>query len=109
MKLFLKFSLSVLLAVFSCHAIVHAQRAELVVQTGHSADVTSVAFSPDGQTLASGSWDNTIKLWDVITLVLVRNNEPLGKEIIVTGKVSEKEALVKQIVSAVTEATQKFD
>ncbi len=29
--------------------------------------VTAVAFSPDGKTLANGSGDNTIKLWDVAT------------------------------------------
>ena len=33
--------------------------------TGHSNRVLSVAFSPDSRTLASGSADNTIKLWDV--------------------------------------------
>ncbi|MBD2148407.1 hypothetical protein [Sphaerospermopsis sp. FACHB-1194] len=34
---------------------------------GHSYSVNSVAYSPDGQTLASGSGDETIKLWDVKT------------------------------------------
>jgi hypothetical protein len=32
---------------------------------GHADDVLCVAFAPDGKTLASGSKDTTIKLWDV--------------------------------------------
>ena len=34
---------------------------------GHENSVTSVRFSPDGKTLASGSYDKTIKLWDLET------------------------------------------
>jgi WD40 repeat protein len=32
---------------------------------GHTHWVRSVAYSPDGKTLASGGPDETIKLWDV--------------------------------------------
>ncbi|KAI2868054.1 hypothetical protein CBS11852_11391 [Aspergillus niger] len=34
---------------------------------GHSDPVTAVAFSPDGQTVVSGSGDSTIKLWNAAT------------------------------------------
>lgn len=39
---------------------------------GHDFYVSSVAFSPDGSTLASGSVDRTIKLWRVSDGVLLR-------------------------------------
>lgn len=35
--------------------------------TGHSWLAYAVAYSPDGKTLLSGSWDTTAKLWDVAT------------------------------------------
>jgi WD40 repeat protein len=40
--------------------------------TGHSEDVLSVAISPDGQTLATGSRDKTIKIWHLGSGELIR-------------------------------------
>jgi len=48
------------------------------IQAHHKERVTSVAFSPDGSKLASGSGDNTVKLWDSAT----------GKELASSGHTS---------------------
>jgi WD40 repeat protein len=51
---------------------------------GHSGWVTGVAFSADGERLASGSWDQTVKFWDV----------PTGHEVsTVASKMKEVQAL----------------
>ena len=36
-------------------------------QSAHSSFVASVAFSPDGKTIVSGSYDQTLKVWDAGT------------------------------------------
>lgn len=43
------------------------QNPELIIQAGHTMQVYSLAISPDGKILASGSWDRTIKLWNIKT------------------------------------------
>ncbi len=37
------------------------------VLKGHESNVTSVAFSPNGMHMATGSLDDTVKIWDVAT------------------------------------------
>ena len=42
-------------------------RQGLATLKGHTSSVYSVAFAPDGKTLATGSRDGTVKLWDITT------------------------------------------
>ena len=43
-------------------------------QSAHSSVVLSVAFSPDGKSIVSGSWDETIKVWDAGVFALTPSN-----------------------------------
>lgn len=46
---------------------------QTIVQTRHTDSVLSVAISPDGRYLASGSGEAVVKLWDVQSGNLIRN------------------------------------
>jgi periodic tryptophan protein 2 len=43
--------------------------------SGHEGPVSSLAFAPDGATLVSGSWDHTVRLWNIFART--QTSEPL--------------------------------
>jgi hypothetical protein len=58
-----------LLLLLLLSQLTYAQEDEsnITLLGGHSDYVTSAAYSPDGKTALSGSYDNTLKLWDIAT------------------------------------------
>ncbi|MFB2917921.1 WD40 repeat domain-containing protein [Aerosakkonema funiforme] len=44
-------------------------------------DVSCIAFNPDGQTIASGSRDNTIKIWNLRTSKVIRTLEGHSEDV----------------------------
>ena len=49
----------------------NSRNGEVALLTGHTEMVHNVAFSPDGNTIASGSYDNTVRFWDAHTGTLI--------------------------------------
>jgi WD40 repeat protein len=52
-----------------------------IAMKGHTKPVTGVAFSPDGLSLASGSSDGTVKIWNAQTGDLKQTHEEAATEI----------------------------
>ena len=55
------------LATWSLATIAAAQSLEVVIQSGHLAEIRDVSYSPDGCYIATAGADNRVKLWDEST------------------------------------------
>jgi WD40 repeat protein len=52
---------------FGCGACLAQEIKEQAILRGHTHDVSSIQFTNDGSALVSGSYDSTVKVWDVRT------------------------------------------
>ena len=84
--------------------IAYPSMAVVATLNGHVRDVPQVRFSPDGRTLATASWDNSVKVWDAETGALMTTMTPPAPAASATSDQAEDDPIVR----AVTDTTQKI-
>ena len=69
-------ALAALLTATVTAGVAVAQQATIVgTLEGHTDPVYAVAWSPDGNTLATAGFDNTVRLWDAATRKEIKKYE----------------------------------
>src|SRR6187402_1818578 len=94
----------ILLLLYLFPSVGFSQEPKLMLPIGHSLGVATAVFSPDGKRLVTASLDNTVKIWEVNTGLMVANL--LGhNDTVVTASFSPNGNL---ILSADEEGTVKL-